>query len=73
MYCTGSLDPEPKGFLQRVKGGLVKGAGAVLLMFVTYHVAVGALRAVVFWLVTPVLGAAAFFAWRFFKSGNKKT
>ena len=45
----------------------------MLLMFVTYHVAVGALHAVVFWLVTPVLGAAAFFAWRFFKSGNEKT
>ena len=42
-------------------------------MFVAYHVALSALRTLVFWLVTPVLGVAAFYAWRVFRSSKKET
>ena len=50
--------------MAKAKGALFKGVGALLLLFIAYHAAVGVLRTVVFWAVTPVLGVAAFYIWR---------
>ena len=69
---VGSLEPEKKGFVARAKGLLLKGVGALVLTFVAYHMARSAFRTIAFWMVTPVLGVAAFKTWRFFKQAGKK-
>lgn len=69
---TGSLEPEKKGLVARLKGTLLKGAGALVLAFVAYHMARSAFRTIAFWVVTPVLGVAAFKAWGFIKKAGKK-
>ena len=72
---AGSMEPEPKGFLQRAQGMAIKGTGALLLLFIAYtcyHVALGALRTIGFWVGSGILGAAAFFAWRMLKGSKKE-
>jgi hypothetical protein len=72
---AGSMEPEPKGFLQRAQGMAIKGTGALLLLFIAYtcyHVALGALRAIGVWVGSGILGAAAFFAWRMLKGSKKE-
>ena len=66
--------PKPKGFVARIKGTALKAGGVLLVAFIAYHVALGALKTVVFWICSGVLAWSAFFAWKFFKgrksSGN---
>ena len=69
---AGSMEPAPKGFAARIKGTALKAGGVILLAFIAYHVALGALKTVVFWICSGVLAWSAFFAWNFFK-GRKRS
>ena len=58
-----------------INGMAIKGTGALLLLFIAYtcyHVALGALRTIGFWVGSGILGAAAFFAWRMLKGSKKE-
>uniref|UniRef100_A0A7S0QMR4 Uncharacterized protein n=1 Tax=Cryptomonas curvata TaxID=233186 RepID=A0A7S0QMR4_9CRYP len=69
---AGSMEPAPKGFAARIKGVALKAGGVSLLAFIAYHVALGALKTVVFWICSGLLAWSAFFAWNFFK-GRKRS
>ncbi len=72
---AGRMEPAPKGFVARIKGTALKAGGVMLLAFIAYHVTLGALRTLIFWICSGVLAGSAFFAWNFVKgrklSGNK--
>ena len=46
--------------------------GALLLLFAAYHVLLGAVRTMVFWVVTPAVGVGALYTWRRFSKSGKK-
>ena len=39
--------------------------------FLAYHVALGALKTVVFWICSGLLAVSAYFVWNFFEGGKK--
>jgi hypothetical protein len=71
---AGGIEPAPKGFVARIKGAALKAGGVLLLAFIAYHVALGALKTIAFWICTAGLAGGAFYAWNLFKgrkpSGN---
>ncbi len=64
------MEPAPKKLISRVKEAALKVGGALLIAFIAYNVALGALKTIVFWVCTGLLGVSGFFAWKFFKGRN---
>jgi hypothetical protein len=68
----GSNEPAPKGLVARIKDTALKAGGVMLLAFIAYNIALGALKTLVFWICSGVLAGSAYFTWNFFK-GRKRS
>ena len=68
---AGSTEPPSKGLIARIKGTALKAGGVILFGFLAYHVALGALKTVVFWICSGLLAVSAYFVWNFFEGGKK--
>lgn len=64
---AGKIEPGQKGFVARAQGLALRCGGVALLAFIAYHIALGALKTVVFWICSGALAWSAFIAWKFFK------